>query len=1106
MIKYPIFYRHYGTRLLKHLVNPRVIDASTLEFPVRSVFYNYMVSDVATDISKDDIFLKQASQVAVYTASEYSVEVLGSLRRLPKILNVIITEMAKKEKRLVFKKPNSAPPIESPRLLIVHHYGMLGEFYRYNINNLNRYFKFKNTLGTVVHDLSLYLAEQPNIEEAKHVFLKFDIPNQLPSRRELDIYSKNMNPMFLKKLPNYRYLNVLELWKLLTPEYRSESIFSKIPVNQLSKIDLLITIDAKVTIVNLGLLMSLVKDYNLNISSEELEEDIKLVGELTTEDLKIKQKFKPDIVKKLLYVFLYRIINVKFKDKPSKTKQENQDKQNLSETTTSLLVEDDGTDNDLTVDLDKILENDILEADSGDEEDSEFVKEKQITINRTRTSDRDLTVDDDDDIDYGMDYDADTDVINISETLSNSETVTTYNSVDEVYKEEPNDYLNAIRNIEILFDSGIISKKERNNLEDILERQKSLTSTYVTGKSDKLIDILDPSTDSYEVGVEDCSITSSPGVPDPTLNKNKVGTIDKKYISKQYKKDIMRVFYSLQKHNCVLENYEILERDSVLGGEETHMVTLRLYTGRRIKFSIVLPTINEDGTFKMSSNTYRMRKQRTELPIRRINDNQVVLNSYYTKLFLERAVQKQFDKGYRFFKKISYLFQNTDTVVAMSPANGEPNYDVTMPSQYAYIARYLLSFKTQNALYHFNYKTRKSILNTDIDIEKIEGKEYILIGVTTNNDPIFINFNNELFHYRNNQFLKVDDLLTQLGISQSELPSEYATLKIMKERVPVVLILSYYIGLQNLLKLTGIKYEVHEINARVTYNPSTHYIVKFKDKKLLLPYTNTYLDLIFNGLIIVSKFIKDNVNLDSLNTKDGYSSIFAYLKYKQYVQTEIKLLENMFVDPITMSILKEMKEPITFKGLLIRATEIMSIENFKHPNHMEGTAIKGYERIAGLTYNTLITALKNYENTAYFSKGSFTINPYCIKNVILDDSTTVLVDDLNPVSFLKQQEDVTYLGAGGRGSRLSMSRDTRIMHESEVGIVSEGVKDNGDVGITFYLSADPNINNIRGIAEPTTAEKTSWAGILSSTAVLFPFSRTDDVKRISKFVLLSSNR
>ena len=68
-------------------------------------------------------------------------------------------------------------------------------------------------------------------------------------------------------------------------------------------------------------------------------------------------------------------------------------------------------------------------------------------------------------------------VINISETLSNSETVTTYNSVDEVYKEEPNDYLNAIRNIEILFDSGIISKKERNNLEDILERQKSLTST-----------------------------------------------------------------------------------------------------------------------------------------------------------------------------------------------------------------------------------------------------------------------------------------------------------------------------------------------------------------------------------------------------------------------------------------------------------------------------------------------------------------------------------------------------------------------------------------------------------------------------------------------------
>ena len=212
--------------------------------------------------------------------------------------------------------------------------------------------------------------------------------------------------------------------------------------------------------------------------------------------------------------------------------------------------------------------------------------------------------------------------------------------------------------------------------------------------------------------------------------------------------------------------------------------------------------------------------------------------------------------------------------------------------------------------------------------------------------------------------------------------------------------------------------------------------------------------------------------------------------------TEFKLLDSMFVDPMTMSVLKLMKEPLTFLGLLIRSAELLVDDNYKNPNDIQYSIIQGYDRIAGMLYKRLVEGVKEYENRTAKNKLALTIPPYDVMNRIFEDSTTVSLDDINPMAGIKQTEDVSRVGHGGRGKD-GMARSTRILDETWMGVISEATKDSTDVGITAYLSANPNLSNTRGMTKSLDPNNTEWSNLISSANMLAPFILTDDTKRIN---------
>lgn len=124
------------------------------------------------------------------------------------------------------------------------------------------------------------------------------------------------------------------------------------------------------------------------------------------------------------------------------------------------------------------------------------------------------------------------------------------------------------------------------------------------------------------------------------------------------------------------------------------------------------------------------------------------------------------------------------------------------------------------------------------------------------------------------------------------------------------------------------------------------------------------------------------------------------------------------------------------------------------------------------------------------------INPYEVWKNINDDSTSVLVDDLNPIAILKQEEDVTFTGFGGR-NKDTLNQRTREYDSSQIGILSEAVKDSSDVGVSAYMSASPKLSNLRGLTSQEDIDSLDESNIYSTSALLAPVGLQDDGKRLT---------
>lgn len=1069
MIEFEPLYRRFGFNKLSHFQSPTVIKTDSFVFPFNSELHYFKVTEEPMSIRQSDMILKSQEKLFCKTLFGYGTdEVVGKFIRKPLQPLKLIKSIAV-DPNIRYLLPSQEHITIPRRAVVVYNYTTCQCGFEYYRSLRRKLWKYENLTKALVNKTSQTL-------RSKNVFITFELPNKLTTREKMDVFSKNLTPQRIRAIDDYRFYNILALWKFITPSFKEQSWLSNWKQEDRIRINLLLMKDNSMVLLNLGLLEQIIKEYGESNKNITLEDIYGLfTGSLEDAKMISKGTLKADMARKNMLLFLNNVIN-----KPLKTQDVSKIIESPEKFDKELKEYENQQDHDfnLDIDIDELLSKELTDELKEDEELLQEVDEN------------------------GDPIEFDEDENEAEYNVTNKTEYKSYSNLDSLYKDKDKDGMNKLKDqIDILREEGQINKTKENSLKNLVNSQSDKTFR-IQNQDIPLDKILDVDSDLGQIETKNAPVTDIPSVFDKSYNQNKIKSLDKQYLDEFMVKDGVRVAYSLQNNGYIVEDYKIEETSSILDTTQLHTIKVKSIEGKSSTLRFFLPKIDEDGSFKMSGNTYRIRKQRFETPIRKINSKRVCLTSYYGKVFIDKAYKKTFHYGYWFLRQ---LLKNPEVE---NIVDGEIDYpDIKVNKLYGMLSKAIKSFIYGGCLFSFDYYTRTLGLDEKV-VRDLESHGIIVGRMIDNDDIVLVMDNVDYKIYKvsvksNSQsyFITLFDLIGTKDITEG--PIEFGAMKLHGDHIPVVIPLSYYIGLENLLKLLGCQYFIDykdqdSAERKKSLDPELKakmIKVKFLDADLYYLRNMGLSDVVIGGLFGYSKIVRET-SFSSWNSRQAFPVIYAYFQYSPAIQVEINIMENMFIDPMTLSLLKTLKEPETFKGLILKACELMIDDNYTHPNDISGQIIKGYERLNGMVYNALSRALVKTEIESIFTASKITLDPYEVMKQIKDDSTTVNVDDLNPLATIKQGEDLSYLGLFGRNV-ITMTKKTRAIHPSEIGVVSESVKDNGQVGVTAYLSANPNIVNLRGKVEAINAEESGWGDIFSTSGLLTQWGDRDDMKRLN---------
>lgn len=1049
MFEYNYFLRRYGVRLPAQLTSPVLAKTEELDFPKGSVFH--YTTDNLNEVgpASDEFMFRNITKPIMLDHIIEAGDNKGNPRRLPIQSEPLI--------RLHRVKNNRYRPLrdivsssKDTFTLIVYSYSLIARNYRYTRSLYTDYFRWWNYESAIWKNIGKVAGLI-----SRHQFIKLKLPLVLPSVANLRIGEGDLNQRIIKTFDTPESRMILEIWKWLG-DNKKESLLSNIPDDKLDTVNIIFEESGKWTFINLGLLHSWRKP-----NKEELEANPELKEKGIDSD-QLQKRF----LKLLMIISEARTVTITEKDII---------KQNKEGIRTELTKQENLINDNLT--KINIANNTFIDSDLPNDETYHEVNMAEL--------DKDLAM---------------LDEINeqVEETNSESDDKNELLPINDIFAISEDDSLES--NIKVLCnklaEKGLISAAE-------YRRHMKLSESYKTLKAPDGKSTLE---EYIKLPFSELAIHESKTIPDistvtdKSMLKSSLLDFDKRYITEILEKDIAGMVLNIQKAGISVIDYNVEHIDDVMGAYKDYTLRIQPVEGAvsTLKFSI--PVVNEDGYYVANGIKYLLRKQISDLPIRKIAPDIVALTSYYGKIFVSRSDKKVFDYGNWLCNQIMMIGLDIEnnTVSNLQPGNSFDNL-FECPRIYSILGKRFKSFnvnvedplkKGNDSVYSFNFD-RKDILDnfSKDELTKYEKDGSIIVGRINNNEYLVLDKNNTFYRgFDNNLYvLGTIEQLVKLDIVKA--PKEFAELKVLGKNIPIGLILAHEVGLHNLIKSLKIDYRKVQVGTR-TILLDNEYALVFDDETLIFSRDDELATLILSGFLEYKDIIK-TYSIYEFDRKDVYLNILESKNITIRYLREIETLYQLFIDPITKEILEEMKEPLTFRGLLLRSCELLLSET--HPDEIDPVFMrkKGYERFAGTVYSELVRSIRIHKGRIERSRAAIELNPHSIWMNISQDPSKILVSEINPIQNLKEIESVTFGGTGGRSER-SMVKHTRIYHPNDMGTISEATVDSKDVGFNTYTSANPKFTSLRGLSKKFDINVDGPTSLLSTSALLAPSSDHDD--------------
>jgi hypothetical protein len=1057
MLPYQQYFKRFGIRMPAQINTPRIFTLPSIGLPRGSILH--YVSDNKSEYgpASDDIILQNALRlIFVEHVTELSARTGNPRSSMVQPGPMMLAYRTKYRKLRTLAKLDLAE--REQQNIIIENYALLPHLYKYARSFLMQYYTWCNIHSTVLSKVKERLADTK-----RQQYLMLNVQGALPTLQDFRMAEKRQVGGTLAAFNTNGSLMLLDLWVWLG-EGRLNSMFNQIPIKDLDRIDIIIRCGGYWMTINLGVINSWRSDGTPS------------------------HKGLPPQTMQLRFL---KMINT------------------LVEATT---VVDDGK-SKAVVDALEVPEEDHLHdqqlndlAEFGEDEVAEFAEEPDAHV----LDDIEQAPQPDDDV-----YDEDGVVIEENNGIGDGMSSAVSNTHQQVRTLD-----GAIKvKADSLADRGLLSAAEYRRLNTLSESYKKLSDPFGSGKSlEEFIKI----TPEDLVLVPDLDIPDLPEVFDKSMLSSTVSNIDKLYVNKVMNKDIVAMVLGVQHAGIAVTGYNVDRITDSVSDYELHTVTLQPAVGRQSTVTFRLPKVQEDGSFMANGASFRLRKQRSELPIVKVSPIKVALTSYYSKLFVEKSERAVYN----------YDRWIINTVIAAALDSSNPNISdiriskasdnsVKTPRIYSALAERCAGFiihrdnwkndlpKTvhwENLLNRSEAQNISIVINVDIRhrfdsglfdeavVTKLEAKGQFVVAGRCGKAYVLVDYNDIFYIYLDGEIQVLGRIEDMIGLPMEKAPTPIAELKIFSKTVPVGVVLAYLLGFENLLKLMKVSPRRVSNGQRLQLG-TDEFAVRFLDESLIFQKDDMRSSLIFAGFNLYHATIR-NYSVYAFDKKDVYFNVLSNYGIGLSVLRELDAMDAMWVDPITESLLVQMKEPIQYTSLLIRAVEMLLTRHV--PSTVEGDVgfdglerLRGYERFAGVVYSSLSKAIRQYNNRTAISTAKVSLNPHEVWVQITQDPACEMVNDINPIHNIKEKEVITFGGRGGRSDRSMVAKD-RLFKESDLGFISEATVDSSQVAIITYVSPNANLTSVRGTVRSFDKKRDGSSAIFSTAALLAPAADRDD--------------
>lgn len=1041
MFNYEIWMRKFGVRTAAMMLNPRMNPLSVLELPRESILHYDSGTKTVLGPPSDLFILRGYEQpISVF----HVTDLLGKERKgLPRPASTPPDLAIRKfhaGNRRYRRGMALEQSLKNKILPVVYNYSMLSIRYLYIRSIFSEYNSYWNNLNT----MWLNIAESVKLSGERNHFIQIKLPTVLPSITQLRKAEAVFNQETLKVFNTHEMIFMLELWKWAGAN-RSTSVMSAVQGADLYKINLVFEEAGKWTAINLG---------SINAWRRTQE------GESVAEGEKPNSGFEPMKFQNLLLRFIMAV---------------------YEERTVS--------DSAPLVDEGDVSHRPHDEAPSiSDPEHEEDAHDELLTGKEVEgiLFDKDIP----DILSADMELAINDDLAALDELISKAKEKEAAKTADAIFNavdRKPED--GVLVAVNTLADTGHLSANEFKRHVELSETYKTIVAPDGT-TMDKFI-VIDPEVLKIK---ESRRVKDIKSVIDKNMLKSSLLDFDSKYIREVLDKDIAAMVMGVQNAGISVTEYKKETHTDITGSYDRYNVRIVPVEGLPSNLVFQTPKMEEDGSFKSNGIYYNLRKQRGDKPIRKTAPDTVALTSYYGKNFVTRSDKKVNNYGEWLTNNILRKGLDKDDLTVTNPLpNNVFDPSFKSPRLYSILAQRFSSLTLKEFDCSFNHTKREELFGKDI-IAKYELDGSIVVGISKKGNYLVMDRFDGLHAVTPTETHDLPEIEAMLDLPSLKAPIDFTQLKVLGKNIPLGIVLAYYLGLDKLCQLLKVVPRKVPAGQRLNLD-MIEYPIVFQDETLIFSKHDKQAALILAGFNEYHKAIKQ-FSVYEFDRPGVYLSVLESNKLSARYIRELTIVRNMFVDPITLSLLKEANEPQDWIGILLRANDLLLTD--EHPAETDGAymRIKGYERIAGAVYSEIVKSVRSHAGSPGRSKQKIDLNPFAVWQTIVQDPSIQIVNAINPIQNIKEQEAITYSGTGGRSSR-SMVKRTRAYHRNDMGTISESTVDAADVGINIYSSADPMFNSLRGTSNTFDVDNPDAASLLSTPALLSVGAVNDAVRRVA---------